>query len=207
MAHVPRVDRRRAEATEPALAFGETRIGAGWLGITIAAATFILLAVTQIAAGNPAVLLAVGPILATFALACATTRRVRIDPSQRSVHVIWRLLGLEFTRRLPLARFGRVSVRMQILRPRLNRSPMTPAGNQMHAQYTVALHGRRRLRLATFHASGDPARARAAAETLAGGLARRLGLNAERDGYTVVAGADGIPLSLRRPGSVSEPLR
>jgi hypothetical protein len=179
------------------LVFGEDRIGAGWIGIGIAGAVFLPVAAAQVAAGTPEVLLAVGPVLAVFALMCATTRQVRIDPPRREVLVTRRLLGLRLTRRLPVARFRSVTVRMDVFRPRWSRTPLTPEGDQLHAHYTVALRGWRRLRLTDFHDPVDPPRGREAAEDLARTLGARLGLPAERDGYTV--GPGGLSLRRRRP--------
>lgn len=206
MAPAPRSTRIGTGRAGRQLVFGEARIGGGWIGIAIAGAAFLLVAAAQIAAGTPEVLLAAGPVLGVFALACATTRQVRIDPPRREIHVTRRLLGLEVTRRLPVGRFRRVTVRMDIIRPRWTRTPMTPEGNQMHAHYTVALRGRRRLRVAAFHTPGDPPQGREAAEALARMLAARLGLVAEREGYAIEAGPDGTPLAVPRRRPPAEPL-
>jgi hypothetical protein len=59
--------------------FGAHRIGAGWIGIGIAAAAFTVIDATQLAIGDWRALLGVGPVALTLALVCATTRTVRLD--------------------------------------------------------------------------------------------------------------------------------
>ncbi|HEY4253672.1 MAG TPA: hypothetical protein VGM87_20860 [Roseomonas sp.] len=148
-------------------------------------------------------LLAVGPVLLLLALLCAVTRQLRILPEERVVLVTRRLLGLTFTRRLPVARDGRLAVTMRILRPRLSASDRTLAGDQIHTHYTVWLRGHGAIRIADFHNTGDPAGTRRAAEDLAVGLAGRLGLRAERRGYGLQAGPDGAMLAAPRRGRVA----
>jgi hypothetical protein len=79
--------------------FGAHRIGAGWIGIGIAAAAFTAIGATQRAIGDWRALLAAGPIALVFALVCATTRTVRLDVAAGQAVVTRRLLGLTWTRR------------------------------------------------------------------------------------------------------------
>lgn len=181
--------------------FGTGRIGAGWVGIGIAGAAFAAVAASQLAIGNPVVLLAVGPVLAVFALACATTREVRVDPRAGEVVVTRRLLGLSWARRLRLDRFRAVTVRMEIFKPRHSVSDGTLLGDQIHTHYTVFLQARRRLRLTVFHTPQEPGQARSEAEALARTLGARLGLPAEREAYATETLPDGTCLSVPRPRS------
>ena len=64
----------------------------------------------MVSAGAADVLLAVGPVLALFAAACATTRVVRLAFGERHVTVTYRLLGAGFTRRISLDRFAAVDL-------------------------------------------------------------------------------------------------
>lgn len=198
-------DTGRGGGGDAPLAFGSSRIGAGWIGIGIAGVAFVVVAASQIAIGSPVVVLAVGPILGVFALACATTRQVRIDPAQRQVVVTRRLLGMSAARRLPLDRYRAVVVRMEIIRPRRSASELSLRGNQAHAHYWIALEGRGRVRLDWLYPAGEPAARRDAAEELARALAARLGLAAERRGYVTEAAPDGVVLSVPRRGA-SAPL-
>ncbi|MBW6396563.1 hypothetical protein KPL78_01835 [Roseomonas sp. HJA6] len=180
--------------------FGRDRIGAGWIGIGIAGAAFVVVAAVQAAIGSPVVMLAVGPVLGMFALGCAVTRQVRIDPSRGEVVVSRRVLGLAVARRVPLDRFGAVVVRMEIIRPRRSVSDLSLRGDQVHAHYGLSLEGRRRVRLEWLLPPGEPAARRDAAEGLARTLAGRLGLVAERRGYAVESAPDGVVLSVPRRG-------
>ncbi len=195
----------RAGGGDVPLVFGTGRIGAGWVGIGIAAAAFVVIAASQIAIGSPAVPLAVGPFLGVFALGCATTRQVRIDPARRQVVVTRRLLGMSVSRRFALDRYRAVVVRMEIIRPRRSARELSLRGNQAHAHYWIALVGRGRLRLDWLYPAGEPAARRDAAEGLARALAARLGLAAERRGYVTEATPDGMVLSVPRRGA-SAPL-
>ncbi len=160
------------------LDFGEHRIGGGWVGIGIAAAAFTLIAATQIAIGDWHALLAVGPILLAFALVCATTRIVALDFSRAEVAVTRRLLGLTWTRRWSLARFTKVVVQGEMVLSKHARRDGTLQGDQKFMHYAVRLDGRPRVVLDRLPRDPD------AAEALATGIAARLGLPAERHGYS-----------------------
>lgn len=188
------------------LVFGTGRIGGGWIGIGIAGAAFVVIGAAMLSAGAPAVMLAVGPLLALFAAACATTRVVRIDLKAGEVVVTRRLLGIGAARRLRLDRFRAVTVMMDIYRPKHSASDGTILGDQIHTHYIVALRGRGAVRLEEFHTPAAPEEGREAAEDLARALAARLGLTAERRGYGVEeAGAAGLIAVPRR--RAVEPLR
>lgn len=188
------------------LVFGQHRIRGGWIGIGIAGAAFVIIGAAMLTAGAPEVMLAVGPLLAVFAAACATTRVVRLDLRAREVVVTRRLLGLGFARRLRLDRFRAVTVALDIYRPKHSASDGTILGDQIHTHYIVALRGRGTVRLEHFHTPALPAEGREAAEELARALAARLGLLAERHGYGIEeAGPAGV-ISVPRRRAV-EPLR
>lgn len=187
------------------LVFGTGRIGGGWIGIGIAGAGFVVIGAAMLAARAPAVMLAIGPLLALFAAACATTRMVRIDPEAREVVVTRRLLGIGVARRLRLDRFRTVTVTMAIHRPKHSASDGTILGDQIHTHYTVALRGRGAVRLEQFHRPAAPGEGREAAEGLARALAARLGLAAERRGYGIEAAGAAGPISVPRRRAV-EPL-
>ncbi|MBR0663324.1 hypothetical protein GXW71_03045 [Roseomonas hellenica] len=138
------------------LVFGTGRIGGGWIGIGIAGAAFVVIGAAMLSAGAPAVMLAIGPLLALFAAACATTRVVRIDPAAREVVVTRRLLGISVARRLRLDRFRAVAVTMHIHRPKHSASDGTILGDQIHTHYTVALWGRGAVRLEHVHRPAAP---------------------------------------------------
>lgn len=187
------------------LVFGTGRIGGGWIGIGIAGAAFIVIGAAMLSAGAPAVMLAVGPLLALFAVACATTRVVRIDPAARQVVVTRRLLGIGLAQRWRLDRFRTVTVSMDIHRPKHSASDGTILGDQIHTHYTVALRGRSTVRLEHVHRPAAPEEGREAAEGLARALAARLSLTAERRGYGIEeAGPAGV-ISVPRRRAV-EPL-
>lgn len=199
--------RRPSDATPDVvpLVFGTGRIGGGWIGIGIAGAGFVVIGAAMLAAGAPAVMLAIGPLLALLAAASATTRMVRIDPKAREVVVTRRLFGIGVARRLRLDRFRAVAVTMDIYRPKHSASDGTILGDQIHTHYTVALRGRGAVHLEQFHTPVAPAEGRAAAEALAGALAARLGLAAERRGYGIEAAGTAGPIAVPRRGAV-EPL-
>ena len=186
-------------------AFGTARIGAGWIGIGIAAAAFLAVGAALLSVGAPAALLAVGPILLVMALACATTRQVALDLARGEVVRIRRLGRLSWVRRLPLRQVARVAVAFSISKPRHSASDGTLAGDQIHGCYDLWLLGLIRLRLATFWAGGDPPAARDAAEGLALALAGRLGVPAERQGYQVERWRDGRLVSAPARGH-AEPI-
>ncbi len=187
----------RPGAPDP-LVFGEGRIGAGWIGIGIAACAVTLIAAALLAAGAPGPLAVIGPLCLAFGLACAVTRQVRIDPEAGAVAVTRRLLGRGWTRRRRLDRFRAVAVTMSIFRSRHAVSDGTVAGDQMHMHYELALRGRGRIRLTSIHRPEAPGEAAEEAEALALALAARLGLTAERHGYVREPGPDGRVLSVPR---------
>lgn len=202
----PLQDQGAGGASGQPFLFGTGRIGAGWVGIGIAGAAFAGVAASQLAIGNPVVLLAVGPLLAVFALACATTREVRVDPRAGEVIVTRRLPGLSWARRLRPGRFRSVTVRMEIFRPRHSASDGTLLGDQIHTHYTVFLQARRPLRLASFHTPLEPDEARSEAEALARALGARLGLRAEREAYATETLPDGTCISVPQPRSFRAPV-
>lgn len=157
--------------------FGRHHIGGGWVGIGIAAAAFMLIAATQVAIGDWHALIAVGPILLAFALVCASTRTVSLDFAAGQVVVIRKLLGVAWRRRWPLARFTTVVVRGEMVLSKHARRDGTLQGDQKFMHYLVGLEGRARIKL-------DDLRDPDAAEALAKRLASRLGVPAERHGYS-----------------------
>lgn len=172
-------------------AFGADRIRAGWIGIGIAGAALVMVAGSLLSVGAPEPLLAVGPILLVFALLCAVTRRVALDPVRGEVLVIRHLGPLRWVRRWSLRHATVVAVRLTIAKPRHSPSDGTLAGDQIHAWYAVWLEGLMRLRIAAFQGGADPPARREAAEGLALALAGWLGVKAERQGYRLERWADG----------------
>lgn len=157
--------------------FGAHRIGAGWLGIGIAAAAFTVIGGTQVAIGDWHAMLGVGPVLLVFALVCATTRTVRLDPAAGQAVVTRRLLGLTWNRQHRLDRYTTVAVRGDMYVPRHGRRDGTLLRDQLFMQYRLRLEGRGRLELDNTLRL-DPA------EAMARDVARLLGVPAERHGYT-----------------------
>jgi hypothetical protein len=170
------------------LAFGEHRIGGGWIGIGIAGAAFTLIAGTQIAIGDWRALVAVGPILLIFALVCATTRTVALDFAAGRVAVTRRLLGLHWTRRWRLQRFTSVVVLGEMYLSKHARRDGTLRGDQKFMRYSVRLEGGSRVKL-------DLLRDPDAAEALAKGIAARLQVPAERHGYSRKMDSKGMWLA------------
>jgi hypothetical protein len=164
-------------------AFGAERIRAGWIGIGIAGAAFLMVGGSLLSVGAPEPLLAVGPILLVFALICAVTRRVELDPVRGEVLVIRRLGPLRWVRRWSLRHATAVAVTLTIAKPKHSPSDGTLAGDQIHACYEVRLEGLMTLRIADFYGGPDPPARREAAEGLALALAGWLGVPAERRGY------------------------
>jgi hypothetical protein len=194
-----RVMARRRPEWKPvprfAEAMGADRIGTGWVGIGIATAAFGVIGAALLSIGAPEPLLAIGPILLTLAGLCATTRRVAIDLDRGEVLLIRTLLSVRYVRRWPLHHVRRVAVTFTIAKPKHSASDGTLAGDQIHGSHDVHLRGLIRLRIAWFHASGDPPSARAEAEGLALALAGRLGVPAEREGYVPDTWPDGRAIS------------
>jgi hypothetical protein len=186
-------------------AFGADRIRAGWIGIGIAAAAFAVIGASLLSVGAQEPLLAVGPILLGFALVCAVTRRVALDPVRGEVLVIRHLGKLRWVRRWPLRHATVVAVRLTIAKPKHSASDGTLAGDQIHAWYELWLEGLMRLRIAEFHGGADPPARREAAEGLALALAGWLGVPAERRGYKLERWADGRMISAPTRGHV-EPI-
>lgn len=193
--------RPAARSEDPPLVFGSERIGAGWIGIGIAGAAFLVIGGAMLSAGALDVMLAVGPMLALLAAACATTRVVSLAPEDRRVTVTYRLLGVGLTRRISLDRFAAVTVTMAIYRSRFVVSDGTVEGNQKLMGYTVALRGQRRLRLDWFRTPGAPALGREQAEALAVALSARLGLPARRVGYVIGAMGRAGAMTVPRKGA------
>lgn len=161
------------------LRFGQHRIGAGWIGIGIAAAVFAIVGGTQVAIGDWRAIAALGPLCLAFAAVCATTRVVVVDPAGGQVRVTRRLLGLAWTRRWPTARFDRVALEWSWYMGKHGRSDGTLEGDQRFMHFQLFLCGRSRIRLE--HTSGSVTHAESAATE----VATALGLPAERRGYTV----------------------
>lgn len=186
--------RRRPEGKpEPRFpdAFGSDRIGPGWIGIGIAGAAFGVVGAALLSVGAPEPLLAVGPILLVFALICAVTRRVELDPIRGEVRVIRRLWRLRWVRRWSLRHATAVAVTLTIAKPKHSASDGTLAGDQIHASYDIRLEGLMTLRIAEFYGGTDPPARREAAEGLALALAGWLGVPAERLGYRLQRWGDG----------------
>jgi hypothetical protein len=203
---VKAMQRRRQDGrSEPRFpdAFGSERIGAGWIGI--AGAAFVMVGASLLSVGAPEPLLAVGPILLVFALVCAVTRRVELDPERGEVLVIRRLWRLRWVRRWSLRHATCVAVLLTIARPRRSASDGTLAGDQIHAAYAVRLEGLLTLRIADFHGGADPPARREAAEGMALAMAGWLGVKAERRGYRLARWSDGRIVSAPARGH-AEPI-
>lgn len=181
------------------LSFGEHRIGAGWIGIGIAAAAFTLIGATQIAIGDWRAMAGVGPVLLVFAAICAMTRTVTIDPATGMVRVERRLLGLSWTRQRSLSGAYAVAVEWYWHMSRYARRDGTLLGDQRFMNYRIFLDGHPRIRLDVM--SGDVE----AAERTALKVARALGLPAERRGYTRQREPGEGMLAVERKG-LREPL-
>jgi len=186
-------------------AFGSDRIRAGWIGIGIAGAAFVMVAGSLLSVGAPEPLLAVGPILLVFALLCAVTRRVALDPVRGEVLVIRHLGPLRWVRRWSLRHATAVAVLLTIAKPKHSASDGTLAGDQIHASYAIRLEGMMTLRIAEFYGGADPPARREAAEGLALALAGWLGVPAERRGYRLQRWSDGRMISAPARGHV-EPI-
>ncbi len=186
-------------------AFGSERIRAGWIGIGIAGAAFLMVGGALLSVGAPEPLLAVGPILLVFALLCAVTRRVELDPVRGEVLVIRRLWRLRWVRRWSLRHATAVAVTLTIAKPKHSASDGTLAGDQIHACYEVRLEGLMTLRVAEFYGGADPPARREAAEGLALALGGWLGVPAERRGYRLQTWPDGRIIAAPTRGHV-EPI-
>lgn len=197
----------RRTATEPPAArfpdaFGSDRIGPGWIGIGIAGAAFVVIGAALLSVGAPEPLLAVGPILLVFALICAITRRVELDPIRGEVRVVRRLGRLRWVRRWALRHATCVAVGLTIAKPKHSTSDGTLAGDQIHASYAIRLEGLMTLRIADFYGGTDPPARREAAEGLALALAGWLGVKAERLGYRLQRWGDGRIIAAPARGHV-----